>query len=403
MNTRHAEPHKTRGALFYICWILGLTAMVVPLLFWWADAGSSGGWFPHLGRDIGLFIAFPLLNFVSWIANAIYAHRTRPVSPALWAVLSLQSLLLLLCLGWYGVAAREAAVSRHTQGLQQAVRAAVLANDVPALGQALERCAKDCADRGFISQLLLHATQARAAESMRKLIGLGARIESSDPGGTDERTCEGLYLPSLNALELSVLLNDAAQLALLLPASDSGARRQATWLAAQLDRLELLQSLLAAGTPLTLRGHTLDENLTLLNAAASGAALNVARWLIEAKGFRPDGDPQGADPYHGQTPVESLVHYSGQIPDSPRIKPFLALLKNAGARLDYPINNRDYATPLQYAIWARAIVGAEALIEAGEAEATLAPTWRAQLAALRADTLAHKNLYRNEANCIEVK
>ncbi len=402
MNTRQAEPRKARDPLFYTCWILGLTAVVVPLLFWWADAGSSGGWFPHLGRDIGLFVAFPLLNLLSWIANAVYARRTRPVSPALWAVLGLQSLLLLACLGWFGVAARDAAVSKHAQALQQAVRAAVLANDAPALMQARERCAKDCADLGFIDQLLLHATQARAPDSIKKLIELGARIESSSSAGTDGRTCEGLYLPSLNALEVSVLLGDAAQLALLLPVSDAGARRQAAWLAAQLDRLDQLQSLLAAGTPITLRGHTLDENLTLLNAAASGAALNVARWLIEAKGFQPDGDPHGADRYPGQTPIESLIYYSGNVPDSPRIKPFLALLKKAGARLDYPIDNRDYATPLQYAIWARAIVGAEALIEAGQTEAALDPAWRTQLAALRTNRLAHKNLNRNEANCIDV-
>lgn len=236
---------------------------------------------------------------------------------------------------------------------------------------------------------------------MRRLIELGARIESSDAAGTDERTCEGLYLPSLNALEVSVLLGDAELLALLLPTSDSGARRQATWLAAQLDRLELLQSPLAAGTPATLRGHTLDENLTLLNAAASGAALRVARWLIEAKGFQPDGDPHGADPYPGQTPVVSLVYYSGQVPDSPRIKPFLGLLKSSGAKLDYPIANRDYATPLQYAIWARAIAGAEALIEAGAAESALDPGWRNQLTALRTDALARKNLNRDETNCID--
>lgn len=131
MSTKQVKVPKPRGALFYICWLLGITAVVVPLLFWWADAGSTSGWFPHLGRDIGLFVAFPLLTLFSWIANAVYARRTRPVSPALWVILSLQSLLLLVSLGWYAVMARDTAVSRHTQGLQTAVRTAVLANDAP--------------------------------------------------------------------------------------------------------------------------------------------------------------------------------------------------------------------------------------------------------------------------------
>jgi hypothetical protein len=144
---------------------------------------------------------------------------------------------------------------------------------------------------------------------MGYLLSRGANPTPSHFGTRSYHTCEGLYLPSLNSLEFSIVRGDPAGMELLLPASEERWLRKAAWLAARFDRLELLQRLLEAGVPLSLRGEILDENRTLLNAAASGAALSVGAWLLEEQRFDPDGDPDGPDSYRAKrrsSPLSAL-------------------------------------------------------------------------------------------------
>ncbi|NHB94385.1 ankyrin repeat domain-containing protein [Photorhabdus cinerea] len=114
----------------------------------------------------------------------------------------------------------------------------------------------------------------------------------------------------------------------------------------------------------------MDENETLLVAAASGAATNVGRWLIETQGF-PVEHIKNNDPYYshyGRSPLQALMRFMGET-GSPRTKSFSMLLKKHGINLDALDQNKK--TPLQEAISDQRNDIARLLIEAGANTALL--------------------------------
>jgi hypothetical protein len=151
--------------------------------------------------------------------------------------------------------------------------------------------------------------------------------------------------------------------------------------------------------PLGVRGEILDENVTLMNAAASGAALKVAAWLLKEKGFAADGDPDGRDRHAGETPLMSLVRFAQESPDSPRLRPFLALLLAHGAAIDR-VSPRTRTTPLQGAISLRALAAAEALIAAGASLQLLTEEEREALETLRREQPPARNPHADQPGCV---
>jgi hypothetical protein len=327
--------------------------------------------------DLWLFSAslmlMALFNLLSLIANIFYAWSRR------WAVIWLYPVLL-----FQGVTVGASWWFLPLGAFpSEMVYMALKADSPVAIELALNACAASCAEE--LDGFLLEATLDGAHASIPSLLSRGASPTPSDTLDAGAlASCEGVYQyhaeyqGNLNSLSVSVALGDEAAFNLLLPTSDARGRRQATWVAAKRDRLDLLRRLLAAGVPLTVHGEDMEEDDTLLNAAASGAALQVGAWLLEEKSFAADGD-SGAH----NTPLLSLVGFA-KYTRGPldRFKPFLDLLVAHGARLD---GTSAGWVPLREAVWARSATAADALIAAGASESLLADEDRDRLAQLHAN------------------
>lgn len=382
-----------------LCWGLGLASVAIPAWLLVEELTSPDTMFRNLGIALILAVVAPVLILVSFGANLVYARLRRgAVGRALKAVLAVQGLALLAALAVWGTIGVEAYLDGRKADRRGAVYAAVERNDPEAITASFARCGADCTEeRG---RLLLFAADARAHRAIEALLALGARPSTdSRAAARSLRTCEGQYLPLLTTLEISVARDDAAGLALLLPETDARARRRAVWLAAQLDRLELLQRLLEAGVPITLRGKILDENATLLNAAASGGALRVATWLLTEQGFDADGKPTGSDRHRGETPLAALVRFAGDVPESDRIRPFLRLLLAHGAEIER-VSPATGGTALQLAVAAYALSAYEILVEHGASEAVLTPEERERLAQMRASPPPSRGRSTDQPNCV---
>ena len=150
---------------------------------------------------------------------------------------------------------------------------------------------------------------------------------------------------------------------------------------------------------ITLSGAILDDNATLLNAAASGAALNVGAWLI-GQGFDPNGLPQGRETGRGETPLAALVRFAAEAPDSSRFDPFLRLLLAHGAEVE-ALSPATRRTALGTAVDAYAPIAYEALRAAGASEATLTSEDRARLAQMRASPPPARSLHADGPDCVQ--
>ncbi|MFT3718406.1 hypothetical protein [Pseudorhodoferax sp.] len=353
-------------------------------------ASDSSGWFDGLGYAVALLVALAG-NAVSLLLHAGYWYF---YGAATWfkGLVVCQALVVLGTVVWLAPAAWESHVEARRWERQAAVHAAIARDDVDALRTAWADCGDHCGSDG-----LLKAADARARRAAAFLVaqGLTAAAGHGAPQ-LSMHTCEGRYLPLLSALEVAVARDDAAMLQLLFPVSDETARRKALWTAAELDRLERLQELLARGVPIGIRGRMLDtDNDTLLVAAASGAALRVGRWLIDVHGMpvQPARTPsivEIASPSPGTPPVLALSRYMLDVRDPARAGPFLQMLVAHGARVDIPMWP-DTRTPLQHAVHLENKAMAGILLANGAREELLSPSERERLGALLAapDRPAH--------------
>lgn len=398
MSAPTPAPARRLNGLAVLCWGLGILSVALPAWLIADELRHARGPFRDLGIALVLGVVAPVLTLASFSANLILARlRGWTVGWTLKAVLAAQGLGLCAALVLWGIIALEAHRDSRLADRRGAVYAAVEQNDPEAIAQSFARCGADCTDER--DRLLLFAADARAHRAIEALLALGVRPSSDSRTARSLRTCEGLYLPLLTTLEISVARDDAAGLALLLPGTDARARRRAAWLAAQLDRLELLQRLLEAGVPITLRGKILDENATLLNAAASGGALRVAAWLLTERGFDANGAPARSDRSQGETPLASLVRFAGDVPDSERLRPFLNLVLGHGAEIER-VSPATGGTALQLAVAVYALSAYEMLVEQGASEAVLTPEERDRLAQMRASPPPPRSLSADQPNCV---
>ncbi len=392
----NASPRRGPTALGILCWILGILTVATPVAGWLlgSGAGKYGGMLILAALVLGA-----LFNLPSLIANILYARRRRWAVTWLNLVLLLQGVAAAASLWFVGGAAFESSQEADVQRRIGQVYAAIKANDSAAIEQALTACATGCA--GLLDTFLLNATVEGADRSMAYLLSRGA---NPTPGAGSNavaslQTCEGMRLNSLDSLAVSVARGDEAAIGLLLAASDGKGRQKAAWVAAQRDRLDLLQRLLEAGVPLAMRGTGLDENATLLNAAASGAALHVGAWLLKEKGFDANGGPQESGRPLADTPLLSLVGFAWDARESPRLPAFLDMLVAHGAQLD-KVSPMSGQTPLQKATWARSPVAADALIAAGASAASLTAEDRDRLLKLRRNPQTGFNPNIDSRDCL---
>jgi hypothetical protein len=333
-----------------------------------------------------------LFNLPSLIANLIYARRQR------WALAWLNAVLLFQVVAIFvpivpvlyiisDSVETEIALQRIKQATE-VIDAGIKANDSAVIEQALNHCGESCTTEQ-LDRFLLNAVREGAHSALRYLLSRGAYATPANVHSSVQ-TCDGIDLGDINSLAMSVALDDVTAFGLLLPKSDDQGRQQAAWVAAQRDRLDLLQRLLEMGVPLsmhaTIGAGSIDatitgaENATLLDAAASGAALRVGSWLLEEKGFNAAGDTSDAVlDRPASIPLLSLINSARYQRDPSRVQSFLSMLMAHGAHLDlvFPEN------PLQLATWASSPAVADALIAAGASESLLTDKDRDRLATLR--------------------
>lgn len=357
---------------------LAMFAAVVTLFgALWLAIGNTSDWFlPNLG----LWLAAWVLGLGNVLVLLLNVLRWRFWGAPSWllGIMGLQALPAAVCLGILGYGAYG--MWRDSQVTVQVVRIddAIVADDPQRLTQAQAACGALCAARLSLNEQLLRAAEDGSSRVADQLIRQTARV-SSDLGQPerDERTCDGLYLVGLNALSIAAARNDLRMVRLMWPVSDTGSRRRALWTAAQTDHLAMVQWLVGAGVPLSIRGDILDENNTLLVAAASGAAVHVGQWLIESRHMPVDAILEGPDPYTGTAPVWALFMFMSEVGVTHEAVDLLRLLAAHGADVD--VRERQGDSPLEEAVRLGQKRIARLLLNAGANPARLDAAQRAAM------------------------
>ncbi|MHA6575435.1 hypothetical protein [Pseudomonas yamanorum] len=357
--------------------IIAAITLIVAISFFFSKEG--GGFFVGLGTAFAL-LSLGMGNLVVFALNALY-WRLYGLPWWLRSIVILQALPAVVFFVGIGRTLYDQVLDSRAYFQRTQIMRAIEADDSELLLSAQVECAQACTARYSLNEQLLDAADEGSLRVAAQLVDGSARVASKlgEPS-RDMRTCEGLFLPLNDALSFAVARDNEAMARLLLPVSDEGSRRKALWLSAQLDRMNMLQLLVQAGVPLDIRGAVLDENNTLLVAAASGAALQVGRWLIESAHMPVNAIQNGPDPFHGLAPLAALFSFASEVGSSPRTSPFLNLLVEHGAAIDAPILSG--VTMLQEAVRTEQKGQATLLLNAGANPGLLDVSTRKTLNAL---------------------
>lgn len=359
--------------------LLGFAAWVVPSLTVVIGLGlivtdSHSGFIPDLGTWLGVWL-LALGNIASLVLNGVFwlAYR-RPAW--LRPVLFVQALPALFAIGVLVDSALSDARATEAFEQRRALSEAIEGDDVAAVQSARGRCNQRCQDSfppaSQLGWAANHSADRVAFELLDENPGLRVAYGA---GSWQFETCDGATLFASDALTLAVIRGDSRLVERLLPRSDEGSRRAALWTAARLDRLALVHQLLDGGVPLSIRGPILDENETLLVAAAEGGAVETGRWLLEAQHLPVDAPAKGPDPYPGESPVHALLREPAG--SAPRSRAFLGLLVSHGVDLDAPL--KAGGTLLGEAAGRRNLRAVRLLLDAGADPALLDAEQRAAL------------------------
>lgn len=383
----------SNGLKFLSLALMGLSAGVA-LFFFAIEDGS--GFLAGIGYYLGgLALAAGVL--LIWPINGVLLRRRQPprwVKVVFW----LQTPAVLVMLGMAVSHGLDVLRDQRRDARSNAVLQAVQDDDVVAFDAAAAACDADCRQLDNAPAGWLY--RAADAGSLK----VAARLLAPPHGAPDTpysgqlhsaNTCDDRSLNLSVPLEAAVMRNHRAMIDLLLRTASDDDRRRAMWLAAELDRLALVQHMHQAGVSLQWRGRVLDENDTLLVAAAEGAALRVGHWLLASQGFSARAPANGPDPYPGTEPLQALFSHERDF-DNPevlaRTRAFAQLLLAHGAEIDQRWSDQERSA-LDEAVRVndRAWIGL--LLDLGANRLLLPAERQVQLAALLArpprEPLAH--------------
>lgn len=311
-----------------------IVAVAMPVVALWgvlADRTATGGFFPDFNKAIA-FSAVCVLNLVLLAIATLYWAR---YGAATWLKLLVGVQICLAAwtvwnTGLYGV---EKLRDSRAANLRGEMRDALARDDVARFEQL---------DASFLSrsysrdEQLLDAVELGAHATIPRLIEAGARPSTHlEAVRQSVKTCEGRLLGDLDALQLAVARNDQTAIGPLLRVADERIVRSAVWLAASLDRVQLVQYFADHGVDLrAIRGRVLDENESLLVAASEGAAATTAQWLIATYDLPANRLEHGIDPYRGRAPLDALLDFATQTQAHARTQTMLAALLQHGASLE---------------------------------------------------------------------
>lgn len=372
------------SALIAVATLLGALLLAV--------SNDSGGFLPNFGLLLASW-AIGVGNILVFFLNLL---RWRLHGAPLWlrCVVGMQALPALACLGMLGRGAYGAWRDSQANAQVTEILEAISADDLLRMARAKAACKLRCSARLSLNEQLSRAAQKGSYRVAVQLIGQSAHV-SSDLGEPerDQHTCDGLYLPGLDALSIAVARNDLRMVRLLWPVSDAGSRRLALWTAAQTDRLAMLQWLVQAGVPLNIRGKILDENSTLLVAAASGGAAHVGQWLIESK------DMSANALVNGPSPVWAIYGFVSEVEVTSEAGILLRLLVAHGAAIDAPNYRGEW--PLEEAVRLQNKAVAKLFLDAGANPTLLNSTQRTAMEALLAQADEAPYERQRSEDCID--
>lgn len=361
---------------------------------------SSGGFLPHLARAVAL-ITLAVGLVLSWLLNLVYAHQHR--GPRwLLVVIVVQTVPALWVASRGAGAAVSSWQSRRTFARHLEVRDAILADDVPRLALARAACDAACLTQfDGVEGMLKFATERRASAVVRALLPEMPSDEGRWFGRSTSLllTCDDDRLLLTQPLAIAVAHNDSTLIDLLFPVTGPAGRREAMWTAAQLDRLAMVQRFHAAGVPLTYRGGTIDENRTLVHAAAEGHAVRVATWLIDVHGFSANATVGGPDPYRGVAPLVIALSGSRAAASLERTRAFVRLLVARGADIEAPWDETE-PSALAEMIRREHREQVSLLLDVGASRTRLSAERQRQLDALLATPPAAERASAPEPGCV---
>ena len=297
MQANSPKVDTLNDSLLVTCKVIATLSGASALSFFITNDGS--GFLGNLGYllSLGCLLAGAVLTWPLLLTVLLRGNAPTWSKFAFWLVTPVILVLLARLL----VSITDDWQQERIEAQREAVESAVVADDIATFDRAFATCGDDCREKSLGDETygaaywLFRASAKQSKNVARHLLGPAYKVRAADASSHYQfraTLCDGREVEVANAMTAAVANNDRSMLDLLLPSTDNDANRQAMWLAAKLDRLELMQRMHATGVRLDWGGELYDENETLVVAAASGAALRVARWLLEdqsipAQSFNP--------------------------------------------------------------------------------------------------------------------
>lgn len=373
MSEQSSNADRGRWIL-YLSILFAVLALLLAICLAW-PSGSSG-FLSNLGQWLAI-IVLAWANLLCLLLNSIYLYLSRPQTTEIKRSAG-RTLVILVVVLQLPVAAytvyeyvdEKVQDYRYQQAYQQRqlIVKAIQRDSLDTFLVATQACNDICKKDFSAQSALVSAAQFRAYKVAGHLLKHGERAQAGlNVARVSLKACDAIHLSPMHALAVAVANNDVTMLTLLLPSSSAQARRQALWTAAQLDRLTLLQLMQQFGLSLEVHGDILDNNESLLVAAAEGAAVNTGRWLITERAMSIHA-LKGPDSYAGRSSFAALMGFALRN-DVPRNADFLTLLIEQGQLVDEL--RRDGKSWLQEAIQRRNKSVAQLLLQFGADQSRL--------------------------------
>jgi Ankyrin repeats (3 copies) len=285
-------------------------AIVVPLSVWFIDSLSTQtGWFAHILGSLAL-MAIPILWVIGNIATGITALLNRPLhSKLFWLQCAVTALIFVGLLVW---AVGEQTKS-HQENLRNSVKQAIVARDISKYKQALQACGDACKrydiddsvtknanqyDEYSYKEWLANAVAAQAIDIVDDLLIDRNRPDiplthSDAPYLSLSYSCRGYYVGDANVFQIAVFQKTPDMLKRLIASATNDEKSTALWYAAQANRIDYVQLLLAAGANRDIKDAyglqgVEQAGYSLVDAAVQGFAIETLEWLLQ-NGFLANG------------------------------------------------------------------------------------------------------------------
>ena len=270
-----------------------VVAAILPLLVWFLDnLGTSQGMLPHLLGALAL-MAIPVLWLLGNVLTGFVAFFYRPVINRLFLAQCVVSGLILLGVIYWGISEQ---FRLNQLDLRNDVLQAIKTRNISKYKQALNACGDVCKNQDntdsvkYLNQCdeyaykdwLITAVAAQALPIVDDLLNDKNRPEitlvgSGAPYLSLSYACSGYYVGDANVYQIAVLHKTPTILQRLITKASVDDKSTALWYAAQANKIDYVQRLLAAGANRNIKDEygvigVENAGYSLLDAAIKGFA-----------------------------------------------------------------------------------------------------------------------------------